>query len=102
MTGRIIGAQEALEMGIVNRVVSDADLDAEVEALAEKFASGPPMAYRFTKLALNSALDKDVDTEFDFEQLVALNCILGEEFREGTQAFREKRPPSFPGRHVSR
>lgn len=98
LTGDLILAHEAQAMGLVNRVVPAEELDAAVESLVARLASGPPLALRFTKKALTSALDKDAATEFDYELLVQSYALLTEDSREGLRAFREKRPPQFRGR----
>lgn len=98
LTGDLIPAREAQAMGLVNRSVPDEDLDAAVESLVSRLASGPPLGLRSTKVALNSALDKDAATEFDYELLVQSRCLLTDDYQEGLRAFREKRPPQFQGR----
>ena len=97
-TGDLITAQAALQMGIVNRVVPLAQLEAEVGALAKKIAQGPPLAIRAVKkvlfgdekAALEAALEREVR-----QQLV---CFHSEDCSEGIRAFFEKRAPNFQGR----
>jgi len=96
-TGRLVGAPEARGLGLVQRVVPDAELRAEVGRWARRLASGPPLAHRWTKRALHRSLGATMDEEFEFEIFAQVHCILSEDHREGVRAFREKRTPEFRG-----
>jgi 2-(1,2-epoxy-1,2-dihydrophenyl)acetyl-CoA isomerase len=98
LTGDLIPAGEAQTMGLVNRVVPTEELDATVDTLAARIASGPPLGIRFTKKALVSALDKDATTALEYELLAQSYCLLSDDYQEGLRAFQEKRPPQFQGR----
>jgi 2-(1,2-epoxy-1,2-dihydrophenyl)acetyl-CoA isomerase len=97
-TGRLVAADEALEIGLVHRVVAKERFEAEVGALAQQLAAGPPIAHRWTKRAIHRSLGVDMDAEFEFEIFAQVQCIQSEDHREGVRAFKEKRPPVFQGR----
>lgn len=98
MTGRFVKADEAERIGLVTRVVSAADLDAEVNKLAQRLAKGPPRALAFTKRAIHRSLALDMEAEFDYEIFAQVQCLQSEDHREGIQAFREKRKPEYQGK----
>lgn len=96
-TGDIISAREAEEIGMINRVVPEADLDGEVETLAEKIASGPPIALKLAKESIYENASADLESALDREALAQLYCISTEDFAEGRAAFDEDREPEFTG-----
>ncbi|MEM7212896.1 MAG: enoyl-CoA hydratase [Pseudomonadota bacterium] len=91
-------AEEAQEMGIVNRVVPADALVEETMALARRLAEGPPIAYRYVKENLNRALAGEVMECMDLEVTHHVHSGLTEDHRNAAQAFVEKRAPSFKGR----
>jgi enoyl-CoA hydratase/carnithine racemase len=96
--GDRVDARECERLGLVNRVVPDAELEREAEALARRLAAGPPIALRLMKDNLNRALDLDLQACLDLE---AERMVLGaqtEDYLEAVQAFQERRPPVFRGR----
>ncbi len=96
-TGRLVAAEEALELGLVHRVApADGFADAVAE-LAARLAAGPPIAHAWTKRAIHRSLGVDMDAEFEFEIFAQVQCIQTEDHREGVRAFQEKRPPEFRG-----
>ncbi len=96
-TGRLVSAAEALEIGLVHRVVAAEDHAAEVAALAAQLAAGPPIAHAWTKRAIHRSLGVDMDDEFEFEIFAQVQCIQTEDHREGVRAFQEKRHPEYRG-----
>ena len=97
-TGRRVGAAECEELGIVNRVVPDDELERESFELARGIASGPPIALRFMKANLNRALEADLQTCLDYEADRMVRGAMTQDYREAVAAFAEKRPPVFRGR----
>jgi enoyl-CoA hydratase len=98
LTGEMIDAQTALQIGLVNRVVAHEELQAETMKLAEKIAEKSPVALRMAKEAVKTAarstLDEGLRREID---LFAL-CFSSEDKDEGVRAFLEKRKADFKGR----
>lgn len=100
LEGRIIGAAEALAMGLVSRVVADDQVAAEVRASAERIASGAPLVARWHKKFARrlresgGTLDGLSPAELD----EAFDCFDTEDFRTGFKAFLAKETPDFHGR----
>ena len=93
-----LAAREAERLGIVNRVVPDAALEAETTALAQRLAAGPTVAYRYMKENLNRAAGADLEECLDLEATHHVHTGLSEDHREAARAFVEKREPIFKGR----
>jgi enoyl-CoA hydratase len=98
LTGDSIDAVEAERIGLVNRVVPAADLRAEAQALAERLAAGPPLAVRYTKIAVNKLVKEALNVAFDASAALELVTFRSEDHIEALAALREKRPPEFKGR----
>ncbi|MGH8013441.1 MAG: enoyl-CoA hydratase [Candidatus Binataceae bacterium] len=97
-SAEVIGAEEALRLGMVNRVVPAASFKEEVHAYAKKLADGPRVAYGYMKANLNLALNADLRTMLDREAYGQSLTGLTEDHKEAVKAFLEKRPPKFQGR----
>jgi len=97
-TGRRISAEEAREIGLVNRVVAEGEaLNAAMELAAEISANGP-LAVRHAKSAANRALDVDLVSGLEYEADQFALLFATKDAREGMNAFSEKRKPEFEGR----
>ncbi|HKB06941.1 MAG TPA: enoyl-CoA hydratase-related protein [Candidatus Polarisedimenticolia bacterium] len=97
LTGRIIDADEALQIGLVNRVVPDDRVLEEARSTALLIARKGPLALRAAKLALQASL-YGPDAGHDAERLAQAILFESDDKREGTTAFLEGRPPRFTGR----
>jgi enoyl-CoA hydratase len=96
LTGNFIEAARAERLGLVSRVVPDADLDAAAESLAKDILRNSPLGVRLTKECLNASLDAG-----SLEQVIAMEdrnqilCTRTDDVREGITAFLQKRPPQY-------
>jgi 2-(1,2-epoxy-1,2-dihydrophenyl)acetyl-CoA isomerase len=98
LLGERIPAEQALQWGLVNRVVADDRLLEDVAALAERLARGPTRAYAGAKRQLNNWLYPRIDEQLELEAQIQREMASSDDFLEGAMAFLEKRPPRFDGR----
>jgi enoyl-CoA hydratase/carnithine racemase len=94
--GRVFGAQEAKDKGLVNRVVPDDRVDDEVVATARRIAEGAPLVHRWHKKFARRLADPRPLTPAEYEESFA--CFGTEDYRIGYRAFLAKRTPEFKGR----
>ncbi len=97
-TGRMLSAEEALRVGLVNRVVEDDEFPDRVLELARELVAAPPQAVRFAKEAIYDAVGASLDQMLDYEEEAQTACFESEDSLEGFTAFAEKRPPRFKGK----
>ncbi len=97
-TGRMIGAEEAKEIGLVNKVVPKDKLMEETLKMAEEITQSAPISIQLAKKALYQGLDSDLISQISYEQLGQSICFRSDDFKEGIKAFIEKRKPLFQGK----
>ena len=97
MLGEDCQAAEADRIGLVNRVVPAADLDAAADELATKFLSLPTKAVSLTKRLANRSFESSREQSFDDEAFFQELIVATEDSAEGMAAFRERRPTDFKG-----
>jgi 2-(1,2-epoxy-1,2-dihydrophenyl)acetyl-CoA isomerase len=98
MLGERVGAEDAVEWGLANRVVADDDLGREAGTLLEKLANGPTVSYANAKKLLNRRVYSDLREQLDAEADAQREQGGTEDFIEGVTAFVQKRPAEFKGR----
>lgn len=95
LLGERFGADDALRLGLVNRVVPAADLARETASLAAALAAGPVLATRNGKRLLRQSLSQPLSVQLDAEAASFAACAASDDFVEGVRAFLEKRPARF-------
>jgi enoyl-CoA hydratase len=98
LSGEMISAQEAYRIGLVNEVVSAADLIKRAEAILRKISSNAPIAVKYALEATNKGLETSQSEGLSLEASYFGLCAGTEDKKEGTSAFLEKRAPRFQGR----
>jgi enoyl-CoA hydratase/carnithine racemase len=97
-TGRMVKAAEAKEIGLVNQVVPADELEATTYKMADTMLRQAPVPLQIAKKALYQGMDNDLVGQIQFEQLAQSFCFRSEDYKEGINAFMEKRRPEFKGK----
>lgn len=95
--GDRLNAQQALDIGLVNKVVPDADLEGETEAVLQRLAKGPAVSLAQAKWLMNASLGSDLAGQIERETAAVGICGASNDLKEGVRAFVEKRRPAFRG-----
>jgi enoyl-CoA hydratase/carnithine racemase len=97
-SGRMVGAEEALRIGLADRVVPAAEVYEQAVALVRPYVGGPAQALRAAKLAVDGGLSLDLASGLAWESQLFASLFATDDKREGMAAFVEKRKPTFTGR----
>ncbi len=92
-----MGAEDALRLGLVNRIVAHDALESTVGEIASRIANGPLISFRYMKANVNMSAEVDFRAMLDREAETQRRCAMTQDHREGVRAFLEKRPPRFIG-----
>jgi enoyl-CoA hydratase/carnithine racemase len=98
LLGEIIDADEALRIGLANRVVPDHDLEAAAAEFAGRLAAQPPLAVRGARQAIDAAWHRGPQESHRVALEAQFRCLKSEDFKEARQAMAEGRPPHWQGR----
>jgi len=98
LTGRIVGAEDALRYGLVAEVVPPEDLRRRAGEVAAELAAAAPRAQQFVKMGLERSFEMSFDEALEYETQAQAVCLSSEDVIEGVRSFLEKRPPRFQGR----
>ena len=98
MLGDTLSCAQALQEGLVNRVVPAAELDTQVQALAQRLAAGPTVALGHLRRLMRASFDRDLPAQLAAEAAAFIQCAETEDFRTGIDAFFAKQPAGFIGR----
>ena len=91
-------ADEALRLGLINRVVPADALDAATAAVAQRFAAGPTLAYGGVKRLMRESLERTLPEQLEAEKQSFLRCAATQDFKAGVEAFYARQPAQFSGR----
>lgn len=94
-TANIIDANEALNIGLVNKIIEEDKLMEEVVKMAQTISSKGQLAVRYAKNAINQGIDMDIDNATKLESYLFGMCFASSDQKEGMKAFVEKREPNF-------
>jgi 2-(1,2-epoxy-1,2-dihydrophenyl)acetyl-CoA isomerase len=97
MLGERLGARQALDWGLINRVWPDEEFAARADELAARLAAGPTRSYAGMKRQLNNWLYDRMDAQLEIEARIQQEAAGSADFAEGVLAFSEKRAPQFTG-----
>jgi len=97
LLGEHFDAAEALRLGLVNRVVAEAELEAQTLALAQRLARGPAQSIAQLKRLMRISFEHDLRGQLDAERAAFLSCASTADFAEGVDAFIARRAPRFGG-----
>ncbi len=97
-TGDLVPAEEAAQMGLVDRVLPDEELDAAVDGLAQRICASAPIAVQLSKHLVRIAMSSSIEVGLAYENDTFTYCFTTEDAVEGRAAFAEKRAPDFKGR----
>ena len=98
LTGEPITAEKAADWGLIWKAVDDDQLDAEVDSIASKLASLPPLGLAAIKQIIRTSWARSLDEELDLQRDEMRRLGFTQDYREGVAAFLEKRPAKFEGR----
>jgi 2-(1,2-epoxy-1,2-dihydrophenyl)acetyl-CoA isomerase len=95
--GEPVHAKEAAEMGMIWKMLPDTEFDAYIDDIAQRLAQQPTYALALTKQALQRSAENNMDQQLELEQNLQYLALSSQDYKEGVQAFVEKRPAQFTG-----
>ncbi len=96
-TGELVGADEALRIGLLSRIIPSAEAEQQTWAFARRLAAGPPLVHAWIKRAVYAAQATDLDAALENEVRGQMQLLRSRDFLEGIAAFFQKRDPKFSG-----
>ena len=98
LLGEAFTADDALRLGLINRIVPAAELDSATTTLAQRLAAGPTVAYGAMKRLMRASMDRTLPEQLAAEKDAFVHCAGTEDFRTGVEAFHHRQSAQFVGR----